>query len=343
MAEEKTESPTARRLQRARAQGRVAFSREVTIFAGLTAGLAVVLAQLQVGSVAAWFDAALRQSRYLGAPTWHGFGRTLAASALLPALASSAAAWASGLLQTGFLLQLASLQPDPARISPLSGLKRMFGTHALVQALKSVGKLGLLGFCLYVAILRLLPRLPVLPLLPPSRILSTVRDGGVVLLLLLGAQAAIAAADLLWERIHFARQQRMSVQEVKDEHKDTEGNPQVRQRLRQLARLRARRRMMKAVPKAAVVITNPTHYAVALSYQRGAQGAPRVVAKGADEVARRIRELARAHHVPMVANPVLAQGLFRIDIDTEIPPEHFRAVAEIIAYVWRMRARAGRQ
>jgi flagellar biosynthetic protein FlhB len=160
---------------------------------------------------------------------------------------------------------------------------------------------------------------------------------------MLGAQAAIAAADVFWERMQLARKLRMSRQEQKDEHKDTEGNPQVKARLRQLARTRSRKRMMKAVPKAAVVITNPTHFAVALAYERGATGAPRMVAKGADEVAERIREIAREHRVPIVANPPLARALFRFEIDTEIPSEHFKAVAEIIAYVWRMRAKAARR
>jgi flagellar biosynthetic protein FlhB len=140
-----------------------------------------------------------------------------------------------------------------------------------------------------------------------------------------------------------ARKLRMSRQEQKDEHKESDGNPQVKARLRQLARSRARKRMMTAVPKAAVVITNPTHFAVALAYERGTKGAPRLVAKGADEVAERIREIAREHRVPVVANPPLARALFRIEIDTEIPSEHFKAVAEIIAYVWRMRAKVARR
>jgi flagellar biosynthetic protein FlhB len=161
--------------------------------------------------------------------------------------------------------------------------------------------------------------------------------------MLLGAQAVIAAADVLWERMSLARKLRMTRQEQKDEHKESDGNPHVKAKLRQLARAMAKRRMMKSVPKAAVVLTNPTHYAVALNYERGSAGAPKVVAKGADEVAERIRELAREHRVPIIANPPLARALFRVEIDTEIPAEHFKAVAEIIAYVWRLRGRAGRR
>jgi flagellar biosynthetic protein FlhB len=164
----------------------------------------------------------------------------------------------------------------------------------------------------------------------------------VLILLLLGAQAAIAGADLLVVRLRYARRQRQSRHELKEEQKSTEGNPQIKQKLRQIARARAKRRMMAAVPKATVVVTNPTHYAVALAYERGGRGAPRVTAKGADEIAARIRELAQEHRIPIVANPPLARALYRIDIDTEIPSEMFRAVAEVIAYVWRLRNRAGR-
>jgi flagellar biosynthetic protein FlhB len=210
--------------------------------------------------------------------------------------------------------------------------------------IKSLIKLALFGACLWIAIGRVLPDLPVAPLRDATTLLHSLLVTGVHLaLLLLGVQAAIAGADLLWERASFAKQQRMTRQEQRDEHKESEGNPQAKQRLRQLARARVKRRMLKAVPKAALVLTNPTHYAVALAYERGAKGAPRVVAKGADDVAERIRDVAREHRVPIIANPPLARALFRVEIDTEIPAEHFKAVAEIIAYVWRMRARAGRR
>jgi flagellar biosynthetic protein FlhB len=343
LAEEKSEAPTPRRLQKAREQGRVAVSRELPVLVGLAAGLAALAAEADRGAVAGWLADSLQRMRYDGATTWKAAGACVAWVLAPPALAACVGVLAATLLQTGFLIHPATLQPDLGRISPLAGLKRLFSLQALVQAGKAVVKLAVLAACLYVAIAHLLPMLPATPFYRPEALFVAVRGAGLRLMLpVLMAQAAIATADLLWERVHFARQQRMSFQEIKDEHKESEGNPQVRQRLRQLVRLRARRRMLKAVPKAAVVVTNPTHYAVALSYERGSQAAPRLVAKGADEVAARIRELARQHRVPIVGNPPLAQALFRIDIDTEIPAEHFRAVAEIIAYVWRMRAQVGR-
>jgi len=132
---------------------------------------------------------------------------------------------------------------------------------------------------------------------------------------------------------------RMSEQEIKQEHRDSEGDPRLKAKLRQLRTARARRRMMAAVPTATVVITNPTHYAVALAYDRNTQSAPRIVAKGVDEVAARIRAMAEQHKVPMVANPPLARALHTLELEAEVPAEHFKAVAEIIAYIWRLQGR----
>ena len=157
-----------------------------------------------------------------------------------------------------------------------------------------------------------------------------------MLVAVLLAQTAIAGVDLLWVRVRHARSMRMSRQEIRDEQKETEGDPQVRMRFRQLRMRRARRRMLAAVPKATVVIINPTHYAVALAYDRAKNAAPRVVAKGVDSMAARIRELAEANRVPLVVNPPLARALHLVELDTDIPAEHFKAVAEVIAYVWRL-------
>ncbi len=344
MSDEKTNAPTARRLQKAREDGRVAVSRELSMLASLSAGIMAVALQGDGGGMARWLAGCLQQTRYREADTWAFALHSLLFAVLPAALAALGGYAAATLLQTGFLLHLASLQPDISRISPLAGLKRMFGPQALVQVGKAVAKLGLLGACLTMALRRLLPGLPTSPLAQPQSVYhQMLGQAGHLLLLLLGGQAVIAGADLAWERVRHARHLRMSFQELRDEHKESEGNPQIKNRLRQLARARAGRRMMQAVPKAAVVITNPTHFAVALTYSRGAQGAPRLVAKGADEVAARIRELAREHRVPIVANPPLARALYRAELDTEIPAEHFRAVAEIIAYVWRMRAQALRR
>ena len=341
MSGEKTEAPSERRLEKAREEGQAAISREASMLASLAAGLAVLAWELNPQSVARWMGSALEQTRYQGAGTFAWAARALLEAMLPPALAGLGGYAAATLLQSGFLFHPTATQPDLSRISPLAGLKRLLGPQTLVQLLKSLVKLGVFGFCLYVAIGRALPLLPAGPGLPPETLLHQVlAQGRGLVLLLLGAQGLVAAADYGWERFRYTGRLRMSLQEVKDEHKDSDGNPQVKGRMRQLARQRARKRMMAAVPKAAVIITNPTHYAVALAYERGSKGAPRLVAKGADEVAARIRDLAREHRVPIVANPLLARALFRVDIDTEIPAEHFRAVAEVIAFVWRMRGKA---
>ncbi len=343
MSGEKTEQASQRRLEKARADGRSPVSRDASMLAGLSAGLVVLAAQADSTSVARWLTTALQQTRYEGAQTFSSAGRAVLMAAGPPAAAGLAAFAAATLLQTGFLIHGAALQPDLSRISPLSGIKRVLSPQTLVQLGKSLVKLGVMAACLYTAFRRLVPELLTMPGATPGAILHhAASHARSLVFLLLGAQAVIAGADVAWERLRHMRQLRMSLQELRDEHKESEGNPQIKQRLRQLARSRRRRRMMLAVPKASVVITNPTHYAVALAYERGAQGAPRIVAKGADEVAARIRELAREHRVPIVANPPLARALFRVEIDTEIPAEHFKAVAEVIAFVWRLRTRPGR-
>jgi len=146
----------------------------------------------------------------------------------------------------------------------------------------------------------------------------------------------IAGLDLFWVFLRHSRQLRMSRHDIQEEQKETDGDPRVKARIRQIRTFRARKRMLAAVPKATVVITNPTHYAVALAYDRAKHAAPRVVAKGVDSLAARIREAAEANHVPLVANPPLARALYRVEVDTDIPAEHYQAVAGIIAYVWRL-------
>ena len=149
-------------------------------------------------------------------------------------------------------------------------------------------------------------------------------------------QLVIASVDVAWVRYHRLQGLRMSRQDLRDEHKESDGNPQVKARVRALRRARARQRMLQAVPTATVVLTNPTHYAVALSYVQGSKQAPKVVAKGVDEVAARIRELAREHRVPVLPNPPLARTLFLVPLDQEVPSQQFQAVAAVIAYVWRL-------
>ena len=158
------------------------------------------------------------------------------------------------------------------------------------------------------------------------------------LVAMLGAYSLFTAADVLKTRYDFYQGMKMSRQELREEQKGEDGDPHVKGRLKQIRMQRSRRRMMTAVPKATVVVTNPTHYAVALLYDRDAGGAPRIVAKGVDEVAARIRAVAEEAGVPLVTNPPLARALYPMKLGSEIPPDHFKAVAELIAYVWRLKS-----
>jgi flagellar biosynthetic protein FlhB len=341
MADDKTEAASARRLQKAREDGDLAVSREFTLLAGLSGGLAVIALQLAAAGAAplAWFAHALRETT----PNLHATVLTLLAAALPAALGACAAAIAATLLQTGVFLRPPALVPDISRLSPARGLKRMVSADTLMQTGKSLAKLTVLAAALWFVIMALLPQLPLMPGRQPSAFAPIVQHAARQLIIpLVGAQLLIAGADLAWVRFQHARRLRMSRQEQRDEHKESEGNPQVRQRLRQLMRLRGRRRMMEAVAHATVVVTNPTHYAVALLYERGSRAAPRVVGKGADEMAAKMREVAQAHRIPLVANPPLARALYAVDLDTEIPAEHFKAVAEVVAYVWRLKRPATR-
>jgi flagellar biosynthetic protein FlhB len=341
VSEDKTEAASARRLQKARDEGDVPISKEFTLLAGLAGGLAALAIQLSVARQAplAWFAHALHQR----SPSAAIAAGSIVAGALPCALAAAAAAMAAAVLQTGFILRPTAMMPDFSRISPGRGIKRIFSSDTLVQTGKSLIKLAVLAAALWSVIRAEATLLPTMPDRQISAFAALIMGLARALVFpLVGAQVLIAGGDIAWVRFQHARRLRMSRQDQQDENKESDGNPQVKQRLRQLQRLRGRRRMMAAVAQATVVVTNPTHYAVALLYERGSRAAPRVVGKGADDIAARIRELAEQRKIPVVANPPLARALYRVDLDTEIPAEHFRAVAEIVAYVWRLQRPANR-
>jgi flagellar biosynthesis protein FlhB len=340
--EERTEAATPRRLQRAREEGQVPVSRELTTFAGLAA-VTLVLVMMAPSLT---HDLARRLSMFLGrahdfAPASTAVFR-LAGIAWLRATAPFVlAAMLTGvlvvLMQTRFLLSAKALRVDMSRISPKRGLGRLFGADSLIEAAKSLAKIIVLAAVLWRVLLADLPGLLQAPFGDPNQILALVAGPVLhVMIVVLAAQAAIAVVDLFWVTLRHSRGLRMSRHDVLEEQKETEGDPRVKARLRQIRLYRARKRMLAAVPKATVVITNPTHYAVALTYDRAKHAAPRVVAKGVDSLAARIREVAADNHVPVVSNPPLARALYRVELDAEIPAEYYQAVAEIIAYVWRL-------
>ena len=343
-AEDRTEAATPRRLQRAREEGNAPLSRELAGFAvlGVAAMLLVMVAPGLVRELASRMAVLLAQAHAIDpVVALHAAARTALMVAAPFALASLLAAAGSELLQSGFLVNLKALQPDLGRLSPMAGLKRVFGVATLVETGKAVLKALATAVLLTNVLSGALPDLAgamfwTVPGLMDhlSRLLLQ------LVLAALAVQGAVALLDVLRVRMKFAVDMRMSRQDIRQEMRESDGDPLVKGRLRQLRQQRARKRMMAAVPKATVVVTNPTHYAIALVYDRATGGAPRVVAKGVDAVAARIRSVAEENKVPLVANPPLARALFTVELDAEIPAEHFQAVAEIIAYVWRLRGSA---
>ncbi|MCO6419910.1 EscU/YscU/HrcU family type III secretion system export apparatus switch protein [Siccirubricoccus sp. KC 17139] len=340
-AEDRTEAPSQRRLEKAREQGQVPLSREAVGFATLlAASIACLLALPPLGRD--WLFAMRlileRAEPGLALPLVAALLQS-SAFMLLPVLGLvGLAAILASLAQTGPGLHAEKLAPDLARLSPLAALRRLFGAEGLIELGRTLAKLILLGSALWQAVEP--ERLPSLLHQPIAALLA--EAGRAVLRLLVAMLLAfgiLAGLDLLLVRWRFLRQMRMSREDIREEQKESEGDPHIRARQRQIRETRARRRMLAQVPKATVVITNPTHYAVALLYAPGQAAAPRLVAKGADELAARIRAVAEEHGVPIVSNPPLARALFRLEPDTEVPAEHWQAVAEIIAYVWRLQGR----
>jgi flagellar biosynthetic protein FlhB len=227
------------------------------------------------------------------------------------------------------------IMPKLNRISPMAGWKRLFGVQGLVEFLKSLGKVLFAGVFLGFAMSDVHVRLLEGMLMLPSAFGMQIRDIVVDLVMVVAfAMALIAGADLLWTRFHWMQELRMTKQEVKDEHKQAEGDPILKSRMRSLARDRARQRMMASVPRATLVIANPTHFSIALRYVREETAAPIVVAKGQDLIALKIREVAEEHGIPIFEDVTLARSMFKqVSVDSMIPPQFYQAVAELIRII----------
>jgi flagellar biosynthetic protein FlhB len=335
----RTEAASQKRIDRAAEEGQVALSREVVgwvalLFATLAAA---IMLPGQTTTLMRLLRNLLEQAH--GLPMDAAAGALLQAAAMLvlPVAAGAAlGALLATLVQTRGVMSFSGLAPKLEKLSPIAGFKRLVGTEALAEMARTLVKLMLVGAALWWAVGDLNGLQAALHL-PPGGLIA--RSGQVALHLMAAALAAftaIAIADLLWVRLRHLRQLRMTKQELKDEAKESEGDPHLRARRREMQRRFGRTRMLASVPGAAVVVTNPTHYAVALAYG-GSDAAPRLVAKGVDSMAARIRAAAEAAGVPLVANPPLARALHQLDLEQEIPAEHYQAVAEIIAFVWRRR------
>jgi flagellar biosynthesis protein FlhB len=343
---ERTEDPTPRRLQEAIDRGDVVKSVEVSTW--FMIGGATIVLMIFSGPMAVSLEGTLRG---LLAYSWQiptdgkaliDLARTLSEKILitlgLPVLLLAMAAFAGTVIQHSVVFSFEPVMPQLSRISPVAGFKRLFTLMALANFAKGFAKLALFGTVIAAMLWPERQRFGALIDVDPAQILPIARTmcmkmlGTVVAIL-----AVVAAADYLFQYRQWYDRHKMSVREMKEEFRQTDGDPAIKGKIRQLRQQRARKRMMAAVPKASVVITNPTHFAVALQYERG-MNAPICVAKGADLIARKIREIAEANDVPVMENPPLARALHAtVEIDQEIPHEHYRAVAEIIGYVMRLR------
>ena len=259
------------------------------------------------------------------------------AATAMPLLLLMLAGLIGNMIQHRLVWTAEPLKPKLSKISPVAGLGRMFSKQALANFAKGLVKLGLVGGIMVALMWPERHRLDALvgtdpaALLPLTQSLSLGMLGAVVAVL-----ALIAAADYLFQYRQWFERQKMSVRELKEEFKQTDGDPMIKAKFRQIRLTRMRKRMMAAVPTASVVITNPTHFAVALRYERG-MNAPLCVAKGTDLIARKIRAVAAEHGIPIIENPPLARALHgTVEIEQEIPPEHYQAVAEVIGYVMRL-------
>lgn len=347
---QKTEDPTPKRLREMREKGQVVMSRELNSWILLFVGTLVLL------MIGPWMMEGLARTFrvFIASPhalhsdpgglwivlkeTFQSVGYYL----FLPMLFLVVAAIAAPFVQIGPIFSIEPVKPKLEKISPIKGFQRLFGMRAFFEFFKGLVKIVLVGLIIGMILWPFIGTVSVHVGQSVHYMMGLVADlttrvmVGVLVLIFV-----MAVLDYLYQRYEHMKKARMSHQEIKDEYKQTEGDPHVKGKLRQLRMERSRQRMMAAVPEADVVITNPTHFAVALKYSPGEMGAPIMVAKGQDQVALRIRELAMEHEVEILENPPLARALFAsMEIDDEIPGEHYQAVANIIRYVFKKKGKS---
>ncbi len=351
MAEEddsqKTEEATPKKLAKAREEGQVAQSQEIKSWLILMAGAGMLM--FMAPDMAR--DVKNMGQRFIlssyAIPTDFDHLRLILSQIMTetgiimaPALAMfTVVAVMSNVGQFGFMASIKKIQPKFSKVNPITGYKRVLSGQSVMEFVKGVLKLTIVAVVSFGLAIPLLADLEILPAISVNEALQRIYELSILMAVAtVGVMTVIAALDYAYQRMNFNKQMRMSKTEVKEEHKQSEGDPQIKARIRQIRADRARKRMMGAVPQADVVVTNPTHFAVALEYKMETMPAPKVVAKGQDLVALKIREIAEEHEVPIVENPPLARALFgAVELDEEIPPEHFKAVAEVIGYVMRLK------
>ena len=348
--QEKTEVPTEKKRRESREEGQVAFSKELSS-AALLAGIVLTLvatSPIILDAMRQLMSQILRdlaQRKELSIDSIFTLSGEIL-SIILPAFAPFAAVIIfagifASVLQVGVMITFKAISPKFNKISPLTGLKRLFSSQSLADFLKSMAKLIIVGFVGYLTYIDKITELNGLSVSTPESILiynfTVVAEVAAKIVL---ALVAIAIFDYFYQRWHHEQQLMMTKQEVKDETKQTEGDPQLKARIRQIQREMSNARMMQEVPKADAVIVNPTHFSVAILYDRDVMTAPEVIAKGVDHLALRMRTVARENNVPILERPDLARDLYaNVEIGDDIPERFYKAIAEILAFVYRLRKR----
>ncbi len=347
--QEKTEEPTSKRLQDARNKGDIAKSVEIPSAAVLMASLmAIYLGRdFMINSLAEMTAHYLANADTISLLPDTIFTLTLEGMSSMAMVAGPvlAAAFVTALVanyaQVGVIFSTEKITPDFTKIDPIAGLARKFSMQTLAELIKSLLKIGLIGYVAFSEVKKALPGfMPLMDQEPYQIMAFGGRTAFAIFLKCALMIALLAILDYAFQRWQFMKKMKMSKQELKEEAKMTEGDPQVKGRIRAIQMQMARQRMMEEVPKAQVVITNPTRLAIALRYDAETMVAPLVVAKGAGAIAQKIREVATAHGIPLVENKPLAQALYQaVEVNKPIPEELFQAVAEVLAYVFSTRKR----
>jgi flagellar biosynthetic protein FlhB len=346
---QKTGEPSAKKLADARKKGQVALSREINNWLMLLAGTIIIMAFSgpMFTDLAQFLRAYIEHAHDLpGTPgglytILGGAFKKIMTIIAAPLILLMLAAFLGPFLQVGPLFAPELIQMDPGKISPVKGLSRLFSKRSLVEFVKGLLKLGLVGAVGVIILQPYFPNMEHMVGLPLPLLLAEMKT--IVMRMMVGILVVlliIAVIDVVYQRMEHYKKMRMTKQEVRDEYKQLEGDPHIKSKLRQLRAEKSRQRMMQAVPEADVVITNPTHYSIALKYNPDEMEAPKCVAKGVDELALRIREVAKEHNVTLYENVPLARALFdTVEVDEIIPPEHYKGVAEVISYVFKLKGK----
>jgi flagellar biosynthetic protein FlhB len=345
---EKTEEPTPKKIEDSRKKGQIARSKELaTTLVLVSSAIAFFLVSSYIAK--AMFDIMQRSfilSRDETYDTVHMFQilEMSVSESSLPVLAFMLISLIGGIYGSialgGYNFTWKSAAPKGNRLSPLEGAKRMFGVNALVELIKGVAKVVVIGFMAYIALYIFRDEALHLDMeLYPLNLFHALNMIQWAFLLLCCGMIPIALIDVPYQNFKHNKEMKMTMQEVKDERKNAEGDPQVKGRIRRLQYQASANRMMQAVPDADVIVTNPTHFSVAIKYEQDGDRAPIMVAKGADELAMHIRKIAKAHDIPIIESPMLARAIFySTEPDNEIPSKLFMAVAQVLAYVYQLKA-----